>query len=107
MTLADLTDAQRADLGRYDLFLRGLFASLARIYRDSDADLWSTFAAANVDPLVAELDPAAVLPNPSDLAGSKDLTAAELATLAAIAKGLRQQFVAHIDVLVRAIGVNV
>jgi hypothetical protein len=59
-----------------------------------------------VDPLLAELDPAAVIPNSTGLAGAKPMTAAEFLALQAMARGLVTLAEANVAVIVKAIGIN-
>lgn len=106
MTYADLTPDQRADLGRYDLFLRGVFSGLTRLARDSDVEMWNTFAVVNVDPALAQLDDAEAIPTATGLGGARPLTAAEFRALQGIARQLRGLLEAERQLLVKAIGVN-
>jgi hypothetical protein len=105
-TFAELTAEQQADLGRYDLFLRGVFSSLARLGRDADVDQWNTFATVNVDPVLATLGPAELIPTMTGLGGAKPLTQAEFLELQGIARQLRALLERERTLLVKAIGVN-
>lgn len=106
MTYTDLTVEQKADLSRYDLFLRGVFSSLSHLGRDADVEQWNTFATVNVDPVLAKLDPAELIPTTTGLGGAKPLTQAEFLQLQGIALQLRSLLQNERALLVKAIGVN-
>lgn len=107
MKYEELSAIQRADLAAYDRYLRGVFSSLAAIARQADPDQWAAFAAANVDPLLAQLADEAAIPNATGLGGAKELTAAEFRRLQAIGRALLASLADERALLVKAVGVNV
>lgn len=105
-TYDSLTVEQKADLGRYDTFLRGVFSSLAHLAAEADGPTWNQFAVDNVDAVVDSLDPGERIPSSTGLAGAKPLTKEEFQTLQQIARGLMGTQEESRPLLVKAVGVN-
>lgn len=101
-----LTDEQKADIARYHTYAAGVFSSLAKLFRESDAATWSQFAVDNVDPYLDPLADAEVIPNPTDLGGAKDLTAAELRQARQVLRDLKAMRENNNSLLVKLVGVN-
>jgi len=105
-TYASLNAQQKADLATYDTFLRGTFSSLASLAKESDSMVWNQFAVANVDPVLATVDAAEVIPKSTGLAGAKDLTQAEFLQIQAIARQLTALLATNLPLIVKAVGIN-
>lgn len=106
MKYIDLTAEQKADIARYDTFLRGMISSLFGLYKQAAPAQWEAFAKSSVDEAVKELDPTAIIPNSTGLAGAKDLTAAEFTALQTMARGLVSLANEQLPLIVKAIGIN-
>ena len=74
MQTHELTATEQADLETYDRNVRAVLARVLRAMRDSDVETLAVFAAQNVDPILAKLDPDAVIEPAGELAGAKPLT---------------------------------
>lgn len=106
MTYDKLTDDQKKNIAYYDGFLRGLFAGLAKISKESSADSWNQFAVANIDDVLAELDNDASIPNSTGYAGAVALTKIEFLTLQGIARALQETKTKNLPLLVKTVGIN-
>ena len=106
MAFSDLTDEQKADFARYDVFLRGTFRQLSKMARDADIGTWNQFAKANIADTLALLADDDMIPNATGLGGAKDLTVAEFRQLQTIARQLSGMLETNRPLLVKAIGVN-
>lgn len=101
-----LTEQEKSDLTAYDTYLRGILRELARVAIKADPTMWNAFAVSRIDPLLAELDATAVLPNTTGLAQASDMTQAQFLGLQALARGLVQTLDTNRDLIITAIGVN-
>jgi hypothetical protein len=106
VTYDHLTNEQKQGLAAYDRYLRGVMSSLAAVARQADIANWSQFAQANVDPVLALLDPGTEIPTDSGLAEAKPLTLEELTGLQSLARQLSQMLETNRALLVKAVGVN-
>jgi hypothetical protein len=106
MEYDDLTAEQKADIARYDTFLRGMISSLFALYKAAGPSQWEAFAKSSVDVPLATLDATEIIPNSTGLAGSKDLTAAEFTALQTMARGLVALANEQLPLIVKAIGIN-
>lgn len=105
-TFAEKTAEEQAAIQEYDKFLRGVTSSLMALMQKSNATVMEQWAASNVDPALATLDDAEVIPRTTGLAGTVDMTAAELKGLQAIIRGLTATAGANLGLVVKAVGIN-
>lgn len=105
-TWNDLTADQKNAVQLYHKFVRGTFAELAKLSKNSNAVLMNQFAAANVDAAVASLDAGESIPNPTDYAGAVALTKEEFLAAQTILRGLSATQVASLALLVKLVGIN-
>jgi len=106
MEYDDLTTEQKADIQRYDTYLRGVLSSLLGVFKQASPEQWAAFSAMSVDPVLATLDDSAIVPNSTGLAGAKDLTAAEFKQLQVMSRGLVKLAQDNLPLVVKAIGIN-
>ena len=107
-TYASLTDDQKTDIATYDTFLRGVIRAVIRAKNSADIGGLETFAAANVDPVLASVDSTELIPNSTDLGGAKDLTQAEFTALQTLARSVlaTMEDPTNKALLIKAIGVS-
>ena len=105
-TYAELTTAEKTDLAIYDKLMRGAVAGLTKLSRTVDTDSMAQFGVDSIDPILAKLDPAEIIPNSTSLAGAKDLTATEYKALQTLLRGILSNKEAHSGLIVKAAGVN-
>ena len=107
-TYDSLTDQQKEFLAIADKSYRGVFSSLVKVFRESDAASLNQWITDHVDPIITSLDAGEVIPNATDLAGSIDLTKEEFLALQAIARGLvaTKTDPTNAALLAKAVGVN-
>lgn len=106
VTYDQLTDAQKADLATYDVFMRGTFAALAKVAKEANPAVMYAFAQANITPLLPTLDPATEIPTGVGYAGAKRLTAEEFAAGRDLLDQLNGLLAANLPLLAKMAGVN-
>ena len=107
-TYASLTDDQKTDIATYDTFLRGVIRAVIRAKNSADIGGLETFAAANVDPVLASVDSTELIPNATDLSGAIYLTQAECTALQTLARSVlaTMEDPTNKALLIKAIGVS-
>ena len=106
MKYEDLTNEQKNDIARYDNFMRSILKALGKVGKEADSVVMNQFALLNVDPVISSLDQGELIPNSTGYAGAKPLTKTEFLTLQGILRGLETTKLNHMEVMVKAIGVD-
>jgi hypothetical protein len=103
-TYDSLTAEQKADLDAYDKFLRGSCRVFNAAMGQIDPENWHQFALDNIDPILATLDPAEVIPTTYGGIGAKTLTAQETKDLQTAARTILQLMATNKSLTVKAAG---
>jgi hypothetical protein len=104
MAFADLTAQQQEDLQHYHLYLRTSMREVLKWLLAIDKEHWDQFVTDVISPILTELLAGDIIPDPTNLAGSQDMTKSELVTL----KGTHDDLVTTLNNaranLVKAVG---
>jgi len=107
MLYNDLTDQQKEDLHRHEIYIRGNTATLMGVFKDMDTSVWFPWITNNIDPILTSLtDPTDVIPDTSLLAGSSDLTVEEYKLLKSLLNDMYLLYVNNQALVSKAIGIN-
>ena len=104
MIYDELTDDQKTDIERYDVFMRGTISSLMHLHRQADPQVWRQWADENIDPWLAGLT--GDVPNHTNLGGATEMSADEFRGLQTILRGLTTIANDNLALIVKAVGVN-
>ena len=102
MAFGDLTQQEQEDLMTADTYIRGVVSSVTQAI-DLEMQWWQEV----IDPIMAQLNNPDVIPNSTNLAGSQDLTKAELQGIKDWVKtSMADMINTNIALVVKAVGIN-
>lgn len=83
-----------------------VIAALCAAFKNADTARNEAYAQTISDPIVATLDPAVMIPNPTNYAGAQAITVAEYNQLEDAERALIPIFTNLLPIIVKAVGVN-
>ena len=105
-TYDGLTQEEKDLIGESGRWMRGSVSSLVAYADDSDFNMKEQYYIDNVLPILNTLDPGEVVPNSSGLAGSQDITEAQMKAAMTWIFGIQDDIDTNLSLVVKLIGIN-
>jgi len=107
MLYNDLTEQQKEDLHKHEIYIRGNTAVLMSVFKDMDTAVWFPWIENKIVPILDSLtDNNDIIPNTSLLGGSSDLTVAEYKLLRTLLNDMYLLYANNQTLVSKAIGIN-